>query len=75
MKHLSVKVEDETMAAMERIVELSDSRNLTYHVRQALRRYAETELPKMQRQQRQSGLLKAMLKVAPEPDGGPDVQS
>ena len=46
MKQLSALIDDELMTGLDELVRLSDDRDRSYFVRQALERYLIEELPK-----------------------------
>lgn len=46
VKTLSVVLKDEQFAALERLVQLSDERTISYHVRRAVDEYVRRELQK-----------------------------
>ena len=52
MKQLSALIDDELMTGLDELVRLSDDRDRSYFVRQALERYLVEELPKARKQPR-----------------------
>lgn len=49
MKHLHCLLEDEQMRGLDELVKLSDARDRSYFVRQAVERYIVEELPKLRK--------------------------
>jgi len=49
VKHLHCLLEDAQMAGLDELVKLSDARDRSYFVRQAVERYIVEELPKLRK--------------------------